>query len=256
MSAAAAEVRDFDLLTLSRLPGEEVHIENVTDARGVLVVSGPRSRELLQSLTPADLSNAAFPYLRAREIEIAGQALLALRVSYVGELGWELHAPMSALPGLYEAICSAGRPLGISDYGLYAVNSMRIEKGYKAWGSELTNELTLPEADMDRFIRFEKPDFVGKQATQAHAAGPYRIAYVEVDAATSWMCAVVSRCWSGTPASALPHRELSAIVSAKAWRSWRWPRRTLPPALNLTFFYRRNGAAPTVLGAAGVRSGQ
>lgn len=182
LSAAAAEVRDFDLLSMSPLPGEDVRIENVTDSRGVLVVSGPRSRELLQSLTPADLSNAAFPYLRAREITIAGQALLALRVSYVGELGWELHAPMSALPRLYEALYSAGGPLGIADYGLYAVNSMRIEKGYKAWGSELTNELTLPEADMDRFIRFEKPDFVGKRATQARAAGSYRIAYVEVAA--------------------------------------------------------------------------
>jgi dimethylglycine dehydrogenase len=182
LSAAAAEVRDFDLLTLSVTPHEDVRIENVTEARGVLVLSGPRSRDLLQSLTPADLSNAGFPYLRAREIEVAGHTLLALRVSYVGELGWELHAPLSALPGLYEAIYSAGRPFGIANYGLYAVNSMRIEKGYKAWGSELTNELTLLEADMERFIRFEKADFVGKRATLSQAAAAYRIAYVEVAA--------------------------------------------------------------------------
>jgi len=107
----------------------------------------------------------------------------ALRVSYVGELGWELHPPIGSLPALYAALWERGGALGIANYGLYAVNSMRIEKGYKAWSTELTNELNLLEADMERFFGAGKDDFTGKAATLAQAARPYKIVYVEVDAA-------------------------------------------------------------------------
>jgi dimethylglycine dehydrogenase len=182
LSAAAAELRDEDLLRQRLAPGERVRIENVTDAHGALVLSGPRSRELLQSLTSADMSHSAFPYLRAREITVADLPVLALRVSYVGELGWELHAPMAAIKPLYAALIERGQAFGIANYGLYAVNSMRIEKAYKAWGSELTNELTLPEADMARFIQFDKADFVGKSAMLKQPMGAYKIAYLEVAA--------------------------------------------------------------------------
>src|SRR3984885_9691001 len=183
LSAAAAELRDLDLLVQSARPGEAVRIENVTEGRGVLVLSGPRSRELLQPLTDADLGNDAFPWLRAREIRIAGVPVRALRVSYVGELGWELHPPIDSLPSLYEAVWEAGRKFGIANYGLYAVNSLRMEKAYKAWSSELTNELNMLEADMPRFIRFDKPDFTGKTATLAQAPRPFRIVYADVAAA-------------------------------------------------------------------------
>jgi dimethylglycine dehydrogenase len=183
LSAAAAELRDLDLLTQSVKPGEAVRIENVTENRGVLVLSGPRSRELLQPLTDADLGNGAFPWLRAREIHIAGVPVRALRVSYVGELGWELHPPIDSLPSLYDAIWEAGRKFGIANYGLYAVNSLRLEKAYKAWSSELTNELNMLEADMPRFIRFDKADFTGKAATLAQAPRPFKIVYAEVAAA-------------------------------------------------------------------------
>jgi dimethylglycine dehydrogenase len=183
LSAAAAELRDLDLLTQSVKPGEAVRIENVTENRGVLVLSGPRSRELLQPLTDADLGNEAFPWLRAREIHIAGVPVRALRVSYVGELGWELHPPIDSLPSLYDAIWEAGRKFGIANYGLYAVNSLRLEKAYKAWSSELTNELNMLEADMPRFIRFDKADFTGKAATLAQAPRPFKIVYAEVAAA-------------------------------------------------------------------------
>ena len=183
LSAAAAELRDLDLLTQSAKPGEAVRIENVTENRGVLVLSGPRSRELLQPLTDADLGNEAFPWLRAREVHIAGVPVRALRVSYVGELGWELHPPIDSLPSLYDAIWEAGRKFGIANYGLYAVNSLRMEKAYKAWSSELTNELNMLEADMPRFIRFDKPDFTGKAATLAQVPRPFKIVYAEVEAA-------------------------------------------------------------------------
>ena len=184
LSAAAAELRDLDLMTQSRLPGERVEIRNVTMDRGVLVLSGPRARELLAGLTEADLSNAGFRWLSGQEIEIAGHKVRALRVSYVGELGWELHPMMDAMVPLYDAIWAAGQHLGIANYGLYAVNTMRIEKGYKAWGNELTNELTMLEADMGRFINFKKADFVGKDATLAAPDRPLRIVYCEMDAAS------------------------------------------------------------------------
>jgi dimethylglycine dehydrogenase len=181
LSAAAAEQRDLDHMLQSKLPHEDVTIYNVTDARGVLVLSGPKARNVLAPLTDADLSNEGIRWLSGREIIVAGVPLRALRVSYIGELGWELHPAMSDLPKLYDAIWAAGQTHGIVNYGLYAVNAMRMEKGYKGWGSELTNELTMIEADMGRFINFKKDDFVGKAATLA-APDRFRIVYGEVDA--------------------------------------------------------------------------
>ena len=182
LSAAAAEQRDFDHMTQSRDANEHVAIANVTMDRGVLVVTGPRSRDLLAKLTDADLSNAGFRWLSGREIVVAGRTVRALRVSYVGELGWELHPAMGDLAALYEAVWDAGRAFGVVNVGLYAVNSMRMEKGYRAWGSELTNELTMIEASMDRFINFKKDDFVGRQATLDGPDRPMRIVYGAVDA--------------------------------------------------------------------------
>ena len=182
LSAAAAELRDLDHLRHSVLPGESVHIENVTNELGVLVLSGPLSRDVLAGLTDADLGNDAFPWLRARTIDVAGHSVRALRVSYVGELGWELHAPMSAMAALYDALWERGRSFGMVNYGLYAVNGMRLEKAYKAWSTELTNELNMLEADMPRFIDFKKLDFTGRAATLESAPRPFKIVYVALDA--------------------------------------------------------------------------
>jgi dimethylglycine dehydrogenase len=219
LSAAAAELRDRDLLTQSLLPGEPVRIENVTEDRGVLVVSGPRSRDLLSLLTDADLGNEAFRWLRAREIRIAGQPVRALRVSYAGELGWELHPPIASMPAIYDALWEAGRKFGIANYGLYAVNSLRIEKGYKAWSTELTNELNMLEADMPRFIRFDKSDFIGKAATLAQAPRPFKIVYAEVaatdtDARGGEPVLVRDRCIGVTTSGAYGHRVRKSLVFA------------------------------------------
>ena len=100
LSAAAAELRDLDVLSQGVRPGETVNIENVTQSRGVIVVSGPRSRDVLSRLTDTPLDNEHFRWLSAQEITVAGQPLRALRVSYVGELGWELHPPTASLPAL------------------------------------------------------------------------------------------------------------------------------------------------------------
>jgi len=164
LSAAAAELHDLDLLEQGRLDGERVEIANVTDDFGVLVLTGPRARDVLGQATDADLANAAFPWLTAQEIAVAGVPLRALRVSYAGELGWELHTPMAELARVYQAVVAAGEAHGIADFGAYALNSLRLEKAYKGWGAELTNEITMIEADMERFVRMDKGEFVGRAA--------------------------------------------------------------------------------------------
>ena len=183
LSGAAAEDRDFDLLRHSLRPGERVEIANVTEAWGTLVLAGPKSRDVLGALTKADLSSAAFRWLTGKEIEVAGIPLRALRVNYVGELGWELHCPMNRLAALYRALWDAGQAHGIADFGTYAVNSLRMEKAYKGWGAELTNEITPIEAGLERFVALDKDDFVGKAAVlktkQADVA--IQIVYLEAE---------------------------------------------------------------------------
>ncbi|MDH3532813.1 MAG: aminomethyltransferase family protein, partial [Gammaproteobacteria bacterium] len=184
LSAAGAELRDLDHLEQGRLDSEDVTIENVTDARGVLVLAGPRSREVLAQLTDAGLSNDTCRWLTGQEITVAGIDLRALRVNYVGELGWELHPAMEDLPALYEALWEAGRAFGIADFGLYAVNSLRIEKAYRGWGAELTNEVTMVDAAMERFLKLDKDAFTGKEATLAQRLDErtLQLIYFEVDA--------------------------------------------------------------------------
>ncbi len=165
-SAVVGTTHDADWLNDHILEGEDVVVTDVTDRLGLLAVTGPRSRDLLGSLTDVDLTNDSFRWLTGKEIEIAGVPCTALRVSYVGELGWELHFPIDQMPELYDAIVAAGEPHGLVHFGSYAMNSMRIEKGYKAWGSELTTEITPIEARLERFVDFEG-EFIGKEKTVA-----------------------------------------------------------------------------------------
>ncbi len=182
LSAAAAEDRDFDWLTRHVQPGEKVTLRNVTAAYGNLVIAGPKSRTVLSQVTDADLSNEGFRWLTAQQIDIAGVTVRALRVNYIGELGWELHCPMNDMPAVYAAIMAAGKAHDIGHFGTYAVNAMRMEKAYRGWGSELTNEITAIEADIERFVKLDK-NFIGKAATlQRKQAGPQgRIVYLELE---------------------------------------------------------------------------
>ncbi|MDJ0958156.1 MAG: FAD-dependent oxidoreductase, partial [Arenicellales bacterium] len=187
LSGAGAEDRDFDLLSQGIRPGEDVTVTNVTDDWGVLVLSGPKSRELLAALTDIDLTNKSFRWLTCRQIEVAEVPVRALRVSYVGELGWELHCPMEHLLELYDAVWAAGQDHGIANFGVYAVNSLRMEKAYKGWGAELTNEITMIEAGLERFFAEDKDDFVGKEATMEvkNKGIVTKLVYVEVEAGDS-----------------------------------------------------------------------
>ncbi len=184
LTGSAWEVKDFDALTRSVRRAERLEVANVTDDWGNLIVVGPRSRELLSQLTDADLSNQGFRWLTGAKLEIAGVPCRALRVNYVGELGWELHHPMSRMPELYGAICEAGAAFGIVDFGVYAVNSLRMEKCYRGMGADLTNEISPIEADLGRFVSMNKADFVGREALEriGREGVALKLVYLAVDA--------------------------------------------------------------------------
>ena len=176
------ELRIMDWLNQHKLETEDAVIEDISNAYGCLVFSGPATRDILRQVTQAPLDNEAFPWLKARDIEIAGVSVRALRLSYVGELGWELHVPMDGMLAVYDALWEAGKAHGLENFGSATLNALRLEKGFKG-ASELTNEVTLPEADVMRFVRLDKEDFTGKAATEASAAGekPWLCAYLEID---------------------------------------------------------------------------
>jgi len=165
LSGTASQDRDLDILRQRIGKDERVEVIDITDDWGTLVLAGPKSRAVLSQLTKEDLTSPSFRWLTGKEIEVAGIPLRALRVNYVGELGWELHCPMASLRALYDEVWAAGEGQGIADFGTYAVNSLRMEKAYKGWGVELTNEISMIEADLERFLALDKDDFVGRAAT-------------------------------------------------------------------------------------------
>jgi dimethylglycine dehydrogenase len=188
LSAAVAQLHDLDQFNWRKLAKEDVTITDKTEAFGVLVLAGPKAREVLGSCCEEDLSNAAFPWLSGRTATVAGiSGVRLLRINYVGELGWELHVPMDSMPAVFDALMAAGKPHGIRLFGTYAMNSLRMEKAYRGWGSELTTEIDMFEASMARFIRLEKPDFIGKAASlsKKQRGERMRLVYLEVDATDS-----------------------------------------------------------------------
>jgi dimethylglycine dehydrogenase len=164
VSAAATELHDYAWIEAHLPEDDSVQLENVTDHYGVLTLAGPRSRELLQGLTEADLSREAFPFFRARHLPVSGIPTLMLRVSYVGELGFELHHPIEQQLALYDLLLEAGEPLGLVDFGYRALESLRLEKAYRLWGADMSADYTPLEAGLGRFVRFDKGDFIGREA--------------------------------------------------------------------------------------------
>jgi 4-methylaminobutanoate oxidase (formaldehyde-forming) len=141
-----------------------VVVEDVTSRYACLGVWGPRTRDILQPLTTADLSNDAFRYMRAREVDVGPVPCLALRVTYVGELGWELYCPMEFGLRLWDAIWESGREHGLAAGGYKAIDSCRLEKGYRVWGADITPEDNPYEAGLDFAVKLDKGDFIGRDA--------------------------------------------------------------------------------------------
>jgi 4-methylaminobutanoate oxidase (formaldehyde-forming) len=148
--------------------GERVQVTDVTSAFACLGVWGPRARDILQPLSTEDLSNESFGYMQARELAIGSVPCLAVRVTYVGELGWELYAPMEFGLRLWDTLWEAGRGFGMVAGGYRAIDSLRLEKGYRVWGADITPDEDPYRAGLGFAVKLDKPGgFVGREALAA-----------------------------------------------------------------------------------------
>jgi glycine cleavage system T protein len=171
VTGAETEVKDANWLTRHIDPQAHCVLTNVSSALSVLSVMGPRSRELLQSLTPDDLSDAGFPFATSREIELGYALVRASRITYVGELGWELYVPTEFTQGVYDILTASGAACGLMHAGYHALNSLRIEKGYRHFGHDLTDEDTPYEAGLGFAVKLDKPGgFIGADALRRQRA--------------------------------------------------------------------------------------
>ena len=158
--------------------GLDVTLRDVTEDFGTLSLMGPKARNVLAAVTDADVSNAAFSFGHVRQIAIAGHTVRALRVTYVGELGWELHVPITAIGTVFDALMAAGAPHDIRPVGYRALESLRLEKGYRAWGSDITPNDTPFDAGLGWAVKLRKnTDFLGRRALEAVQGEPRKKAF-------------------------------------------------------------------------------
>ena len=164
---------------------EGTTFESLTEAMCGFNVAGPRSREMLQRLTNADLSTPAFPFMRSQRIEVAGVPCIAIRVSFTGDLGWELHCTTADQPRLYEALLGAGKDVGAGPIGSRALMSLRLEKGYGSWGREYSPEYWPQECGLERLVKMDKGEFLNRGAYEAVMENAPRelMVMLEIDAA-------------------------------------------------------------------------
>lgn len=175
VGGAETEVRDFHHLKSHIGADDRCVLTNVSSGMGVLSVMGPRSRELLQSLTPDDMSDAAFPFATSREIELGYGIVRASRITFVGELGWEIYVPTEFMTGVYDEIVAAGAAFGLKHAGYHALNSLRMEKAYRHWGHDITDEDTPLEAGLGFAVKMNKPGgFIGREALLAQKESGFR----------------------------------------------------------------------------------
>lgn len=185
VTGTAYGAHDFDWIARHVPPGADVRLEEVTEAFACLALMGPRAREVLAAASPDDVSDEAFPFMSQREIRIAGHAVRALRVTYVGELGFELHVPAAEAGAVYDALMLAGAEHGIRNAGYRAIESLRLEKGYRVWSKDVTPEDTPLEAGLAFAVKLATSiDFQGRRALEeqkARGALPKRLAFFLVE---------------------------------------------------------------------------
>ena len=165
VTGAESETRDFNWLRRHIPDDAHAVLTNISSGMGVISIMGPMSRALLQSISPNDLSNEAFPFATSQEIELGYAIVRASRITYVGELGWELYVPTEFMTGVYDEIVAAGAPFGLKHCGYHALNALRMEKAYRHWGHDITDEDTPLEAGLTFAVKMDKPGgFIGRDA--------------------------------------------------------------------------------------------
>ena len=164
ITAAVAQVHDFDWLSRHLPEGAGFTLIDQTEDFTCHILTGPKSREILAKVTDADLTR---PWLTHQSAQVAGKWCQLLRVSFAGELGWEIHSHPTDTPEIWDAIWAAGQPMGLKPFGMFALNSLRIEKGYRAWKGDLSTDYTILEGGLERFVKWDKPAFKGKAALAA-----------------------------------------------------------------------------------------
>lgn len=177
----SAERHDFDYLSKLRPRDGSVDLRKITTQIGVLALAGPQARDVLQTVTDSDLSNAAFPWLTGKTIDLGWANARALRVNFVGELGWELHLPVEMTAYAFDLLMEAGKAYGIKPYGVRAMDSMRLEKSYRVLPRELSIEYAALESGLDRFVRPDKGDFIGREALLAWQARGFENRFVTLE---------------------------------------------------------------------------
>jgi sarcosine dehydrogenase len=176
VTGSAFGVRDMGWISKHLPTDGSVAVHELTSARATINLAGPLSRQILEKVADGDVSNETFPYMTARELRIGFAPVLALRVTYLGELGYELHLPTEYGAHVYELLWAAGRDFGLADAGYRAIDSLRLEKRYLYWGSDITPDYTPYEAGLGFAVSLKKQsDFIGRMALEkAKAAGPRR----------------------------------------------------------------------------------
>ncbi|MDG1353368.1 MAG: FAD-dependent oxidoreductase [Sulfitobacter sp.] len=175
-SAAASEFHDMDWLQMHLRADEDVQIKSLTNSHTILVIAGPKSRDVLSAAARGDWSREAFPWLSLREAHIGIAPATVLAISFSGELAYEIHVPNQNLHAAYLALRKAGGPHGLRLFGSRAVDSMRLEKGFLHWKADILTEFDPFETGLDRFVKLDKGDFVGKEALLARVeGGPQRL---------------------------------------------------------------------------------
>ena len=175
ITGAGAYWHDRDLLNGCLPTSGGVSLQDTTRDYATLLVTGPKSPAIIAAVSGLSTSQADFPWLSHQPCQIAGCWVTAIRVSFAGEAGWEIHCDMADVLTVYDQIMKAGAPHQLGHFGMLALDSMRLEKGYRSWKSDLTSDYTMLESGLGRWVKFDKPDFVGRSALQAeHQAGSKR----------------------------------------------------------------------------------
>ncbi|MDR5012142.1 MULTISPECIES: GcvT family protein [Agrobacterium] len=181
ITAAVAQWHDREWLEKHLPKDTEITITDITEQFSCQILTGPASRDILTSVTSADLAKG---WLTHQTTEIGGKECRIIRVSFAGELGWEIHSGVEDTPAVFDAIWNAGQPFGLRPFGMFALDSLRLEKGYRAWKGDLSTDYTVLQGGLERFVKWDKEDFIGKVAlaSEKQAGVSKRFVTLTVDA--------------------------------------------------------------------------